>query len=140
MSLGACYLAQRSIPSVPVITPLPQVPSADTNLEQNCLSTFNPVRFQENRGRALQWDSNLANIAILSARHCANVAQVHTNVIGSQILFVTKSSCSDAIKGWFHDEKPVNGGHYQIIKNPNLSKVGCAVVGTGRKCISCNFQ
>jgi hypothetical protein len=40
-----------------------------------------------------------------------------------QILFITKTSCSDAIKGWFFDEKPTNGGHYLIIKDPRYRNV-----------------
>jgi hypothetical protein len=142
VSTGACYLSSRPTP-VP-LPPIPATPSIPTvfggDLEQDCIATFNPTRFNENRGKALTWDKDLARLAILSADHCATVRQEHTHVHGSQILFITKTSCSASIKGWFHDEKPVNGGHYQIIRNPNLSRVGCAVSNRGRRCISCNFQ
>jgi hypothetical protein len=139
-------------PPRPIQQPQPQKPpqaqpntpppsyNPNSGLVGDCLNTFNTARYQEDRGPPLVWDDFLAQRAGNSASYCANVAQRHTDVVGGQILFITKTSCSAGIKGWFHDEKSYRGGHYLIIKNHKYKKVGCAVIGSGRKCISCNFR
>jgi hypothetical protein len=119
----------------------PSQPSYPANSYiSDCLDTFNTARWNEDRGPALSWDPWLAERAENSASYCANVEQEHTDVVGGQILFITKTSCSSGIKGWFHDEKPYRGGHYMIIKNHKYSRVGCATVRSGSRCISCNFR
>ncbi len=124
----------------PEVYPPPQEGNDLPALARDCLDTLNRARSSENGAPALKWDSYLADRAQNSAQYCANVAQQHSDVIGGQILFITKTSCSAGIKGWFYDEKPYGGGHYRIIKNERYKRVGCAVIQSGSRCISCNFQ
>jgi hypothetical protein len=138
---GKCYIANRPKPTTIVVpTPTPKPEPQQPGLIGDCLSTLNDARARENGAPKLVWDNWLASRAQNSAKYCATVEQEHTDVVGAQILFITKTSCSDAIWGWFDRERSYNGGHYMIIKDKKYSKVGCSVIGYGSKCISCNFR
>jgi hypothetical protein len=141
---GKCYLKNRpssqpSTPVTPVPVPVPAPVEQSSGLEGDCINTFNSARAPFGAS-SVRWDEELARAAGSSATYCANVAQRHTNVVGSQIIFRNVKTCSGGIKGWFYDEQRVNGMHYQIIKNAGHTRVGCAVAHSGAGCISCNFK
>jgi hypothetical protein len=149
---GKCYMKNRTVERPaerPAQTPVQrqqppvqqaQPPAPQSDLSRDCIAQFNDARRRERVFQDLRWDEGLAREAVSSARYCANVAQVHTNVVGSQIIFRSVQTCHGGIQGWFYREKPWNGMHYQIIKDRSHTRVGCASVGSGAGCISCNFQ
>jgi hypothetical protein len=99
------------------------------SLISECTSIFNNVR-----NVPLAWTDHGYQSTVAAAKYCADVKQEHTNVIGGQILFITKTSCSNGIAGWTKS-KP----HFNIITDSRYATFNCAVATTGRKCIACHF-
>ncbi|KAJ3362213.1 hypothetical protein HDU91_003525, partial [Kappamyces sp. JEL0680] len=80
-----------------------------SGLAGDCLSNFNSARSSYG-APGLAWSDSLASLAASSANYCATVSQTHTNLPsnGGQILFITMTSCSAAMNGWFYAEAASN--------------------------------